>query len=98
MSFCIRVHWTRIIGHIYAHTDHASDALVKLYRLPAREVAGLVEGALREEIVVPRVVVVVVGGDQRSDDLVVSGVHPQEGTAARGVHPLVEIACKVHVL
>ena len=59
-SLCIRAHWTRIIGPIYAHTDHASDSLVKFYRLPAREVAGLVEGALREEIVVPRVVVVVV--------------------------------------
>ncbi len=83
--------------HTHANTDHASEALVELYCLPTREVTGLIEGALCEEVVVPRVMVVVVRGNQRPDDLVVSWVRPQEGTAARRVHPLVEIACKVHV-
>ena len=67
-----------------------AQSLVELKGSAATEVAGLIHGALHEELVC-EVVIVEVAGHKRLDALPVLRTHPKEGRASRCKAPLVKI-------
>ena len=68
----------------------ASQSLVEFKSSATAEVAGLIHGALHEELV-GEVVLVEVAGHERLDALPVLGSHPEEGGTPWRKTPLVKI-------